>query len=230
MITKQVIIIFGLPGAGKGTQAQLLSDEFDLYNFETSKIIGRKIAKADAKDFVEVEGEKYFYKKEKEIADGGKLWDPPFVVYLTKEKIEELAGEDKGIVFSASPRTIYEAERMMPLLEKLYGKENIKIILLEINPETTIFRNSNRKRCELMKHPMLFNEETKKLTTCPLDGSKLFQREDDNAETAKIRIGQYNERTLPILDYLEKNDYEFSKINGEKSVADVYQEVLRVVK
>ena len=57
---KQVVIIFGAPGAGKGTQAELLSDKFGLYNFETSGIIGKKMAEAKAGDFVEVDGEKYF--------------------------------------------------------------------------------------------------------------------------------------------------------------------------
>lgn len=227
---KQVIIIFGLPGAGKGTQSELLSDKMGLYNFETSAIIGRKIAEAKPEDFIEVDGIQYNFHKEKEIADGGKLWDPPFVVYFVKKKIEELAADDKGIVFSASPRTLYEAENMMPLIEKLYGRENIKIIQLEINPETTIFRNSNRKRCELAKHPLLFNEETKNLTICPLDGSKLFQREDDNAEVAKIRIAQYNERTLPITEYFQKNNFKITKINGEQSVADVYKDVLDAIK
>ena len=160
---KQAVIIFGLPGAGKGTQAQLLSDKFGFYNFETSKIIGNKIAEAKQEDFVEVDGEKYFYKKEKEIADGGKLWDPPFVVYLTKKKIEELAGDNQGIVFSASPRTVYEVEHMMPLLEKLYGKENIRIILIEINPETTIFRNSNRNRRRGFHNLWQFQRELEEL-------------------------------------------------------------------
>ena len=226
---KQAIIIFGAPGAGKGTQSELLSDKMGLYNFETSGIIARKMAEGKSGDFVEVDGEKYFFEKEKELASAGKLWDPPFVIYFVKEKIEELASEDKGIVFSASPRTLYEAENMMPLLERLYGKSNIKIILLEVNPETTISRNSNRKRCELVRHPILFNEETKNLTVCPLDGSKLFQRDDDTVETTKIRLVQYKERTLPMAEYLEKNKYKINKINGEQSVAKVFEDVLKAI-
>jgi len=226
---KQVVIIFGLPGSGKGTQAQLLADKMGLYNFETSAIIGQKIAEAKPEDFVEIDGEKYNFYKEKEIADGGRLWDPPFVVYFVKRKIEELASDGKGMVFSASPRTAYEAENMIPLLEKLYGKENIKIVQLEINPETTIFRNSNRKRCELMKHPILFNKETENLTICPLDGSKLFKREDDNAEIAKVRINEYNERTFPITEYFKKNNFRVININGEQSIAEVFGDVLKAI-
>ncbi len=229
-MVKQVVIIFGPPGAGKGTQSELLSDKIGLYNFETSGIIGKKMSESKEGDFVEVDGEKYFFEKEKEIASAGKLWDPPFVIYFVKKKIEELAAEDRGIVFSASPRTLYEAENMMPLLEKLYKKENIKIILLEISPEQTIYRNSNRKRCELMRHPILFNEETKNLTICPLDGSKLFKRDDDNAETAKVRIKEYKERTFPITGYLEKNNFKVHRINGEQPVANVFEDISKAIK
>jgi len=227
---KQVIIIFGPPGAGKGTQAGLLADKMGLYNFETSGIIGRKIAEAKPNDFIEVDREKYYLLKEKEIADEGKLWDPPFVVYFVNEKIKELSGEDKSIIFSGSPRTFYEAEKMMPLIENLYGRENIKIIKLEINPETTIFRNSNRKTCELMRHSILFSKETENLTVCPLDGSNLRKREDDSAEAITVRLNQYAERTFPILEYIEKNGFKMNKINGERSVVDVYKDVLEVIK
>ena len=228
-MNKQVIIIFGPPGAGKGTQSELISDKTGFYNFETSGIISKKMAGAKRGDFVVVDGEKYFFEKEKELASSGKLWDPPFVIHFVNKRIEELAAEDESIVFSASPRTLYEAEKMMPLIERLYKKENVKIILLEINPEETIFRNSNRKRCELARHPILFNDETKNLTMCPLDGSKLFRRDDDNAETAKIRIKEYNERTLPITGYLEKNHYKINKIDGQQSVADVFDDILKAI-
>jgi len=226
---KQAIIVFGPPGAGKGTQSELLSDKLGLYNFETSGIIQKKISGAQKGDFIEVDGEKYFFEKEKEIASAGKLWDPPFVIYFVNKKIEELAAEDRSIVFSSSPRTLYEIEHMVPLLEKLYKKDNIKIILLEVSTETTIFRNSNRKRCELLRHPILFNDETKNLTICPLDGSKLFQRDDDNAETAKVRIKEYVERTLPMKEYLEKTKYKIHTISGEQSVADVFKDILAAI-
>ena len=229
-MNKQAIIILGPPGAGKGIQSELLSDKTGFYNFETSGIISNKMSEAKSGDFVVIEGEKYFFEEEKELASSGKLWDPPFVIYFVNKKIKELAAEDESIVFSASPRTLYEAENMMPLLEKLYKKENIKIILLEIKPEETIFRNSNRKRCELARHPILFNDETRNLTVCPLDGSKLFRRDDDNAETTKVRIKEYNERTLPITGYLEKNNYRINKINGQQSVSDVFKDILGVIK
>ncbi len=227
---KQVIILFGPPGAGKGTQSELLSDKLGLYVSETSGIIGKKIAEAQPGAFVEVDGEKYYFAKEKEIADAGTLWDPPFVVTLMLEKIKELADEGRSIIFSGSPRTAYEVEKMMPFIENLYGKENIKIVLIEVEPEVTILRNSNRKTCELMRHSILTNEETKNLTLCPLDGSKLLMRKDDNdPEVIKKRINQYVERTLPMIDYFNKNNFEVNKINGDQTIDKVFNDILNAI-
>jgi adenylate kinase family enzyme len=102
--------------------------------------------------------------------------------------------------------------------------------LLEIKPEATIFRNSNRKICELMRHPILSNNETENLTICPLDGSKLVKRKGlDDVETIKVRIKEYTERTLPMVEWFEKNNFKVQKINGEQSVAEVYNDILKAV-
>ena len=88
---------------------------------------------------------------------------------------------------TGSPRTLYEGKRIIPLLKKLYGTKNIKIILIKVSAEESIFRNSHRRICELMRHPILYTKETIKLTRCPLDGSKLIRRKGlDDPETIKV--------------------------------------------
>src|SRR3989338_6755592 len=163
---KKVIILFGPPGAGKGTQSELLSEKMGLYLFETSKMLEREFKKAenmsaDAPErFVEIEGEKFDILNEKEIWKRGELCSPPWVTYLTIKELQRLHDDGDNIILSGSPRTVYEAEREMPLLEELYGKENIKIALIEISAEVTIFRNTHRKICELMRPSILSNNET----------------------------------------------------------------------
>ncbi len=227
----QVIILFGPPGAGKGTQAELLSDKLNLYYLETSKIIEANVMNAKEGDYAEVEGKKYYFLDEKKLWQEGILCSPPFVSFLVKQKIEELAKEGKGVVMAGSPRTLPEGKDQVPLLKKLYGADGIKIVLIELSPEQTIWRNSHRRICELMRHPILFTEETKDLTRCPLDGSKLMKRESlDDPETIKVRLKEYKERTLPLVEYFEQEGLKVKKVEGDQSVEDVHKDILRNIK
>ncbi len=233
---KQAIILFGAPGAGKGTQSELLSEKKGLYLFETSKILEREFKRVEkldehAKDrYVEIEGETFDILNELAIWKRGELCSPPWVTWLSMKEFERLHDDGDNLIIAGSPRTVYEAEREMPLLEKLYGKENIKIVLIEIGAEATIFRNSHRKICQLMRHSILFNDESKNLTLCPLDGSQLVARKDlDDPETIKTRLQQYKERTLPLFDYFKANGFNISKINGERSVAEVHEDILNAI-
>ena len=187
-------------------------------------------AKAYPDRFVEVEGQKYDVLNEQEIWKRGELCSPPWVTYLTAKELQRLHDDGDNIIMSGSPRTVYEAEREMPLLANLYGKENIKIVLIEISAEVTVFRNTHRKICELMRHSILFNDETKILTICPLDGSVLMNRKDlDDPETIKTRLVQYKERTLPLFDYFQDNNFNIHKISGEGSVAEVHGKILKLI-
>jgi len=225
----QIIILLGPPGAGKGTQAILLAEKFDLFYFETSKIL-EKAFEENIEEKIEIEGKYYSISEEKEKWKKGLLCSPPFVTWLVKKEIERLAKEGKGIVFSGSPRTLYEAERIMPLLEKLYGKENIKTILIDIPFEVSLFRNSHRRICQLLRHPILWTKETENLTICPLDGSKLIKRKGlDDPETIKVRWEEYKKRTFPIVEYLKKNSFKVEKVNGEGTVAEVFSSILKIL-
>jgi adenylate kinase len=227
---KKIIILLGPPGSGKGTQATLLAEKLDLFYFETSNIIEAAVKNHRPDEYLEVDGQKYTFGHEKELWEGGILCSPPFVVALVEKKINELFQLGEGIIFSGSPRTLHEGEKIMPQIEALYGKENIKVILLELSAEQTIFRNSNRKICELMRHPVLYNEETKNLEHCPLDGSKLLKRAGlDDPETIKVRIKEYQGRTFPLVEFLEKRGIAVKRVNGEQSVGAVFKDIMRAL-
>jgi len=229
-MNKRIIVLLGAPGAGKGTQGELLAEKLGLYYFETSKILEESFNKAKNGDFVEISGQKYFFEKEKELWKSGVLCSPPFVSYLVKEKIEEISQKGENLLLSGSPRTLSEGEELMPLLEELYGKQNIKVILIEISPEDTIFRNSHRRICELMRHPILYSKETENLTQCPLDGSKLFRREGlDDPQSIETRIKEYEQRTLPLIEFFQKENIEIKKIDGRNSVVEDFKNILRAL-
>lgn len=234
---KQIVILFGPPGAGKGTQAELLADKLGYYYFETSKILEREFTKAenlskkDPKRFITVGKEKFDILEEKKLWADGVLCTPNFVTHLVKKNIKKLSEEGEALILAGSPRTAPEAKELIPFLKKLYGKENIKAVLIEISPEETIFRNSHRRLCELMRHPVLYNKETKNLKNCTLDGSKLIRRKGlDDPESIKVRLDQYKERTFPVFDIMKKQGIVIKKINGEVSPSEVHKAVLKNIK
>jgi len=227
---KKVIFLFGPPGAGKGTQAELLSEKTGYYHFESSKLIERCFKTEGKGKIFLIEGKDYKVGDEIKKWKSGGLNSPPFVVFLMMERIKELAFQDKSIIFSGSPRTLYEAKREIPMIKELYKLDNIKFIFLEITAQTTIFRNSHRRICQLVRHSILFNKETEKLKLCPLDGSKLVRRMSlDDLKTIKNRLKIYKKQTYPVIDYIKKEGIKVEKVNGEQSVAQVFKKVLKVL-
>lgn len=228
---KSIVILLGPPGSGKGTQASILADKIGFYYFETSKVIERKVMSATKDDIEVVNGKEYFLLEEKKLWQKGILCSPPLVAFWVNERIKELAEQGKSIIFAGSPRTLPEAKEIMPVMAKLYGKENIKVILFKLKPEQSIFRNSHRRICELSRHPILFNKETEKLTKCPLDGSKLIKRKKlDDPEIIKIRLKQYKERTLPVVAYLKENGYEIKNIDASPTPAVIFENLFKSIK
>lgn len=221
----------GPPGAGKGTQAELLDEKIGSYYLETSKIIEANIMDAKKGGYEMVNGKKYALVKERENWLSGILNTPEVVAFWIKNKIRELSGEGRDIIFAGSPRTLYEGKEVIPLLKKLYGAKNIKVALIEISPEETIRRNSRRRICELMRHPILSTEKQfLELKNCPLDGSKLLRRKGlDDLETIKIRLREYKERTHPLMRYFTKEGLKVNKINGEQSVQKVHGDILKAI-
>lgn len=226
----KVVIILGPPGSGKGTQAELLAEKSGLYHIETSEIIEKNLANTKSGDFVRVSGEKYFLWKEKKIKETGGLMSPPLITYWTKNKIREVYRREWGIIFSGSPRTLFEGKQVLPLLKKLYGLENIQLILLTITEADSIWRNSHRRTCKLLRHPVVWLQETKNLKKCSLDGSELIRRKDDTPQVIKTRLKEYQERTLPLINYFKKEGVNVKKIDGSLAPADVFKALLKAVR
>lgn len=226
-----IVIIIGPPGSGKGTQAELISSTFNLHYFETSKILERKFIEAKEDEFIEADDKKFYIKDEKKLWETGFLCSPQFVTQLVIEKIKDLHAEGKGIIFSGSPRTLYEGRNVIPCLKNLYNIDDIKVIFLKISADETVYRNSNRRICKLMRHPILYSDETKGLEFCPIDGSELIKREGlDDIESIKVRIKEFEERTLPLVDFFEEEGLSVNEINGSNSPAQVFEEIMKVLK
>jgi len=217
--TRSVVIFIGPPGSGKGTQAELLAEKFGLFHLESSRVIEEKLKQADPDDPT--------LQKEKGLWKSGKLNTPELVLEWIKEKAKWVASEGRGIVFSGSPRTLYEAEGEMPLLEELYSKENINVFNIEISEDESIKRNSKRRICKGSRHPIPNFPEFENITKCPKDGSEIMTRVLDNPDTIRIRYREYLNRTMPIIDILSQKGYRITKIKGNQPIEKVHKDIVK---
>lgn len=216
---KWAIVFIGPPGSGKGTQADMVADKFGLEHLESSKIIEDKFKKSGSDNSTMAH--------EKETWQAGELTDPNLVRTWIGEEIKKIHKSGKGIVLSASPRTTFEAETEMPLLDKLYGRENIRVFHIKLSKEESIHRNSRRRICKENRHPVADTPEFENLTVCPRCGSELMTRgELDKPETISVRYEVYLKRTQPVLDMLSKAGYKINVIDGEQAIEKVYGEII----
>ncbi len=216
---KWAIMLVGPIGAGKGTQAELLAEDFGLVHLETSKIIEEKFAKADPND--------PDMKEEYEIFKSGKLNTPAKVRQWVIDGIRDIADQGKGIVFSSSPRTIFEVEGELPVLEEQYGSKNVFAVEIDVSEEVSIKRNSNRRICKANRHPIPNFPQFKDLKTCPRDGSELITRVLDKPDIIKVRYATYLKETFPIIGYLKDHGHTVLQVNGDQSIEAVHEDVVR---
>ena len=209
----------GPQGSGKGTQARMLAEKYDLEIFETGDVL-RKIAKQDTE----------IGRKINEIMNiKGELvpWD-----FMKKkilgQKLDEL-DESKGIIFDGTPRIMEEAEFWNEKLKET--ERNLGYVFyVNISKEESIKRISSRKQCRENGHPLIvgknITEEDKK---CPICGSEVYRREDDTPEKVLNRL-EWSEKLLaPVIEYYE-NKNMLTKINGEQGVEEVFGEIVGCIK
>jgi len=185
------LILLGPPGAGKGTQAERLVDDFDLPYYATGDIL-----RAAVKDGTELG------KKAKEYMDRGDLVPDELICDVIMEQLDTPEAAD-GFILDGFPRTRGQAD----VLDKgLSGRHRrlTAALLLDASDEEVIRRLSGRRIC--VKNGHLYHvdfDPPKREGVCDQDGSRLIQRDDDKPETIKRRLEVYHAETTPLIDYYE---------------------------
>lgn len=222
---KGAIIIFGPPGSGKGTQAELLARKFNFVHFDTGRYGENLLSTAETlKDPI--------LRREKKNFDTGKLFTPSWTLQMVKQATKKIAQSGQSIVYSGSPRTIFEAfgdsrhQGLIALLNKLYGRKNILILKLNIPDKISIKRNSERWVCSVCGLPLLAKARIKNCAFC---GGKMRKRSLDNPEVIKIRLKEYRSRTFPIFQNLKRQGYKIQGVDAQKLPYLIFQKISKIV-
>lgn len=225
---KKVVIIFGLPGSGKGTQANLIADKLELTHFDTGKFIERTVHNPANKN-------NKIIQREKKLFDTGMLCTPGWALKTVRDRVITFSHAGLGMVFSGSPRTMFEAfgdlknRGLMETFEREYGRKNIKILFLKIGLKTSVKRNVGRRICPTCNAVVI--SYVHKNPLCPICLSKLKRRTLDEPKIIKeVRFKEYMNRTAPILTELKKRNYKIYEINGEQLPAKVFNSAFRYLK
>jgi adenylate kinase len=210
------LILLGPPGSGKGTQANLLQDKFNIPKISTGDIL-----RAAVDDGAELG------QQAKKFMDKGELVPDEVVISLIKERIVEPDCEE-GYILDGFPRTIVQAEKLGETLAAM-GQEIDSVVDLEVDREELLVRLTGRRTCRncgTMFHQTSHPPKTD--GTCDECGGELYQRPDDNKETIVKRLKVYDKETAPLKEFYRKQGM-LKTIQGYGGVDKIFSELCKMV-
>ena len=200
--------MFGPPGAGKGTQAARLLDEFNLLHIATGDILREAVQQSRPLGL-----------KAREFMDRGELVPDDLIIPIVEEKLG--LNRDKGFLFDGFPRTIPQARMLEETLGRLELEIN-RVVFLDTDQEVILKRLSGRRVCEQCGETYhVTNIPSKRAGMCDRCNGKLVQRDDDKEETILKRLGVYREQTEGVLGYYRDKGVLLN-VDGSLSIEETY--------
>ncbi len=208
------LMVFGAPGAGKGTQAKFLVEKYNIPQISTGDMLRAAIADKTA---MGMEAKKYM--------DEGELVPDSTIIGIIKDRLEE---EDckKGFILDGFPRTLNQAVALEELM-KNSGKKLDKVLSFDVPDELIIQRIAGRRVCS--KCGATFHIEFNKPKVqdiCDYCGTALVTRKDDNVDTVKNRLENYHKQTAPLIDFYKKMGV-FAQIDGSQELSLVTEDMFK---
>jgi adenylate kinase len=211
------IIMLGAPGAGKGTQADILSQVMDLPHIASGDLFRQAL---EEKTEIGLLARSYM--------DKGELVPDEVAIKMILERINQ-PDYSSGCLLDGFPRTLHQAE----VLDRAFreqGKTIGKAIYIEVPNEELVKRLSGRRLCRVCQTPYhIISSPPKTPGKCDKCGGELYQRSDDREETVKERLNIFFAQTIPILDYYKKQS-KLIRVNGNLGIQEVAREIISALK
>jgi adenylate kinase len=210
-------VLLGPPGAGKGTQAAIIAERCGIPHISSGNLFRDNL-----------QNDTPLGVKAREFMQKGELVPDDVTIAMVEERLT-CPDCQNGALLDGFPRTAEQAEALDLFLERL-GRAITKVPFIYVDSEELLERLSGRWICREQGHTyhMRYNPP-KNEKICDVDGSELYQREDDALETVKQRIRVYEEQTAPLIDYYQKKGL-LVQINGTKSIKEVTSLLLAAIK
>lgn len=210
------IVLLGPPGAGKGTQAQIIAEKYGLVHVSSGDLFRENLKK-----------ETELGKLAQTFMKRGELVPDDVTIAMVKERLSR-SDCQKGALLDGFPRTPAQAEALAEMLKDFGGSVNL-VPFIAVPAEILIERLGGRWTCRANGH--VFHEKFNppaKAGVCDLDGSELYQRDDDKADTVKNRIRVYEEQTAPLIAYYRENGL-LAEIDGTQPIENVTAALLQAI-
>lgn len=205
------IVLLGAPGAGKGTQAKKLVEEFGTPHISTGDMLRAAVAAGTD-----------LGKKAKSYMDAGDLVPDEVIIGLVEERLQEPDAAN-GFILDGFPRTSAQAVALDAELAKL-NRPLDAALLIDVDFDVIVKRLAGRRVCKECGFP-----GTEANTTCPKCGGEMYQRPDDNEESVRNRLEVYEKSTAPLVDYYRGCDLLVS-IDGDRDPNEVYADIKKTLK
>jgi adenylate kinase len=210
------LILLGPPGAGKGTQAARLVEDFSLPYYATGDILRSAVTEGTE-----------LGQEAKRYMDAGELVPDDVICRVIMERVDSPDAED-GFLLDGFPRTTGQAETLESALDRR-GRRLTAALLIDAPDEEVIRRLSGRRICVKSQH--LYHVEfdpPKREGVCDQDGSRLVQRDDDKPETVKKRLTVYHDQTKPLVEHYEDSGI-LRRVDGTRPPGEVHDHLRAAV-
>ncbi|EAK8416158.1 adenylate kinase [Listeria monocytogenes] len=210
------LVLMGLPGAGKGTQAEQIVEKYNIPHISTGDMFRAAM-----------ENNTELGRKAKSFMDNGDLVPDEVTNGIVRERLSEDDAKD-GFLLDGFPRTVEQAQELETILSDL-GTELDAVINIDVEKDVLMKRLTGRWICRTCgkTYHEIYNPP-KVAGKCDLDGGELYQRDDDKKETVEKRLNVNMKQTKPLLDFYSEKG-KLHNINGEQDIKDVFVDVEKIL-